>query len=327
MDIRQLRALQAIADSGNFGEAAATLGLTQSALSHQIRQLEEELGETLLIRARPQSYPSTAGRVVLESFARISAEFTALERRFANAKRGPQAGILRVAATPMSFTYLLGDLCEVFRQNFPAIELVFTATESADLAVRRVLTGASDVAFGPLTGQYESLSEVRLARAEHAFIVRSKHPLASINRVTPDQLRQYPIALFQAKSGTRSLTDAIFEGKGYPPILTESNDAQFLKRMVSISDASALMVAYALDTGSVHRSPFSCLRLDGPPVMVDVGLIHKSNLHMNALEVFKGLCLDLRGPKPLELLLGDQHGSPFLKSPTHLSDAQDSERP
>jgi DNA-binding transcriptional LysR family regulator len=326
MDIRQLKALQAIADSGNFGEAAATLGLTQSALSHQIRQLEEELGETLLIRARPQSYPSTAGRVVLESFARISAEFAALEKRFASAKHGAQSGILRIAATPMSFTYLLGDLCEVFRQRFPAIELVFTATESAELAVRRVLTGASDVAFGPLTGQHESLSEVRLARAEHAFIVRAGHPLASHNRVTPDQLRQYSIALFQPKSGTRSLTDAIFEGKGYPPVLTESNDAQFLKRMVSISDASALMVAYALDTGGQSRSPITCLRLDGPPVVVNVGLIHKTNLHMNALEVFKGLCLDLRGPKPLELMLDRPNGSPFLSSTSSFVSPQGSTR-
>lgn len=311
MDLRQLKALQAIADTGNFGEAADLLGLTQSALSHQVRQLEEELGETLLVRARPRTYPSPAGRVVLESAARIMAELASLEQRFAQARHGPVVGSLRIAATAMSFTYLLGDLCEAFRRQYPQIELVFTAAESAEQAVRRVLSGASDVAFGPLSGQHDSLAEVKLARAEHAFIVRAGHPLAGLGRVTPDQLRQFPIALFQAKSGTRSLTDAIFAGKGYPPVLTESNDAQFIKRMVSISDASALMVAYALGAETSAQA-LACLRLDGPPLMVDVGLVHKKSVQMNALELFKGMCLDLRGPRSRELLVEDSGKSPLL---------------
>jgi DNA-binding transcriptional LysR family regulator len=220
-------------------------------------------------------------------------------------------GTLRIAATAMSFTYLLGDLCEAFRRQYPQIELVFTAAESAEQAVRRVLSGASDVAFGPLSGQHDSLNEVKLARAEHVFIVRAGHPLAELGRVSPDELRQFPIALFQAKSGTRSLTDAIFAGKGHPPVLTESNDAQFIKRMVSISDASALMVAYALGSDSSAQG-LACLRLDGPPLMVDVGLVHKKSVQMNALELFKGLCLDLRGRRPPDLLVEDSGRSPLL---------------
>jgi DNA-binding transcriptional LysR family regulator len=310
MEIRQLRALQAIADTGSFWEAADLLGLTQSALSHQVRQLEEELGETLLVRARPRVYPTPAGRVVLEAGGRISLEIRSLEQRFALSRHGAVVGTLRIAATPMSFTYLLGNLCEAFRSQFPQVELVFTATESAEQAVRRVLSGASDIAFGPLTGQHESLNEVALASVEHAFIVRSGHPLAGVGRVTPDQLRQFPIALFQPKSGTRPMTDAIFEGEGSPPVLTESNDAQFIKRMVSISDASALMVAFAVDEA---EPALSWLRLEGPPLVADVGLIHKKSVHMNALELFKGLCLDLRGPRPAQVLVGDEPGSLLLK--------------
>lgn len=311
MDIRQLKALQAIADTGNFGEAAELLGVTQSALSHQVRQLEDELGETLLVRARPRTYATPAGLVVLESAARIMAELASLEHRFAQARHGAVVGTLRIAATALSFTYLLGDLCEAFRRRYPQVELVFTAAESAEQAVRRVLTGASDLAFGPLSGDHESLSEIKLASAEHAFIVRAGHPLAGRTRVTPDELRQFPIALFQPKSGTRSLTDVIFGEKGYPAILTESNDAQFIKRMVSISDASALMVAYAIAAESSARA-LACLRLDGAPLMVDVGLVHKKSVHMNALELFKGMCLDLRGPRPREFLVEDAHRSPLF---------------
>ena len=133
--------------------------------------------------------------MVLEATDRIALELRSLEQRFATSRRGAVVGTLRIAATTMSFTYLLGDLCEEFRRQFPQVELVFTATESAEQAVRRVLSGASDIAFGPLTGQHESLNEVKLASVEHAFVVRAGHPLAGAGRVTPDQLRQFPIAL------------------------------------------------------------------------------------------------------------------------------------
>jgi len=310
MEIRQLRALQAIADTGSFWEAADVLGLTQSALSHQVRQLEDELGETLLVRARPRIYPTPAGRVVLDAAGRINAEIRTLEQRFTTARHGAIVGTLRIAATPMSFTYLLGDLCESFRSRYPQVELVFTAAESADQAVRRVLAGASDLAFGPLTGQHDSLKEVKLASVEHAFIVRAGHPLAGADTVTRDQLRQYPMALFQPKSGTRSMTDAIFEGMQPPSVLTESNDAQFIKRMVSISDASALMVAFIMDDS---EPALRWVRLQGPPLTVDVGLIHKKNVHMNALELFKGMCLDLRGPRPAQFRVGDTPRTSLLK--------------
>src|SRR4051812_33370293 len=58
MEIKQLKALHAIAESGSFSAAAGKLRLTQSALSHQIKNLEEELGESLLIRGKPRVVPS-----------------------------------------------------------------------------------------------------------------------------------------------------------------------------------------------------------------------------------------------------------------------------
>jgi LysR family transcriptional regulator, chromosome initiation inhibitor len=57
VDLRQLGALKLIAATGSFHVAATQLDLTKSALSQQISSLEEELGELLLVRARPKSYP------------------------------------------------------------------------------------------------------------------------------------------------------------------------------------------------------------------------------------------------------------------------------
>ncbi|MGE4334890.1 MAG: LysR family transcriptional regulator [Pigmentiphaga sp.] len=313
MEIKQLRALEAIADTGSFGEAAHQLGLTQSALSHQIRRLEEELDETLLIRARPKVYASPAGLEVLRSAQRIFGELMVLESRFAKDRAGPATGTLRVAATTMSITYVLGDICEAFMDRYPGIELIFTATETADLAFKRVLTGAADVAFGPLFESHPQLTALAIGQTEHAFIVRQDHPLANQETVCHDDLLQYPIALFQPGSGTRLITDGLFgEGAAYPQILTESNDAQFLKRIVSITSATALVAVYAL-SDELSRERLHLLRYRDRPLLVDVGIVHKSSLLMNTLELFKALCFEIRGPRPVEMLIENAH----LSRPLH----------
>lgn len=312
MEIKQLKALQAIAATGSFHRAAEQLGLTQSALSHQIRALEEELGETLLIRARPRVYASPAGAAALESAQRILGELMSLETRFASARKGPVSGSLRIAATTLSILYVLGDLCAAFIAKYPGIELIFTATESAEAAVRRVLTGAADLAFGPLRPDSEQLTQVVLARCEHAFIVRRGHPLSYQESITAAELRKYPMVLFQPGSGTRSISDEIFRGDGgdYPPIMTESNDAEFLKRMVSMTSSSALMVVYAL-SGKANDRDLHLLRFADGSLMADIGLAHKRSVQMNSIELFKALCLDLRGPRVRRIGVENVDAAPF----------------
>lgn len=313
MDLKQLKALQAVAATGSFQRAAEQFNLTQAALSHQIRALEESLGETLLIRARPKVYPSPAGEAVLTAAQRILTEVMLLETRFATARTGSVSGSLRIAATTLSIVYLLGDICAAFVARYPGIELIFTATETAEAAMRRVSTGAADVAFGPL-GDSEHFTKVVLAQSEHAFIVRSGHPLSTRSTVTLEELRQFPVVLFQPGSGTRSITDDLFlkDGGCYPAIVTESNDAQFAKRMVSMGLSSALMVVYAIGEDVLDRQ-LHMLRYAERPLMADVGIVHKRSVHMNSIELFKALCLDLRGPNVARITIENASQSPFRR--------------
>lgn len=313
MELKQLKALQAIADTGSFAEAAAQLELTPSALSHQIRNLEAELDETLLIRARPHVYPSAAGLTVLAAAQKIHAEVMSLEMQFARAKAGPVTGTLRIAATTLSIVYVLGDLCEAFMEKYPGIELVFTATESADAAIRRVQNGTADIAFGPLEDNNPQLVRIALARTDHAFIVRNGHPLSRQTSVTLDQLREFPFVLFQPGSGTRAITDALFLPRGgYASVLTESNDAQFIKRMVAIGSGVALMPAYAL-VEEVASRKLALLRCADRPIVVEIGIVHKKTVMMHTIELFKSLCLDLRGPVLANLTAENANAQPFAR--------------
>ena len=309
MELKQLRALQAIADTGSFSEAAEQLGLTPSALSHQLRALEEELGETLLIRARPKVYASPAGLAVLATTQRILAEVAALEARFAQAKRGPVTGTLRVAASNLAIVYVFGDLCQAFIKQYPGIDLAIRSTENPVEAVRRVIAGTADVAFSPLFVENDQLTRIVLGRTEHAFIVCSGHPLSNRTTVTLAELKDYPFVLYQPGSGTRWLTDELFLSES-PSILTESNDTEFIKRMVAIGPGVALIPVYAL--GAEARSgQLRLLRYAGPRLMADFGIVHRKNVRMNSIELFKALCLDLRGPGFPEITIENAGDTPF----------------
>ena len=81
MELGQLKTLCMVGETANFTRAARRLGLTQSAVSHQIKMLEDELGEPLFIRVKRGVLVSEAGKVALEYATRILEDSEALRER------------------------------------------------------------------------------------------------------------------------------------------------------------------------------------------------------------------------------------------------------
>ena len=110
MDLRQLRAFCEICAEGGFSAAAAKLHLTQSALSHQIRLLEEELGQELIVRAKPKVYPTAAGRLLLESSHVILSEVAHVRANFGLASEPAPRPLVRIAATNVGLCAAAGSM-------------------------------------------------------------------------------------------------------------------------------------------------------------------------------------------------------------------------
>ena len=303
VDLRQLEAFKLITQTGSFSSAARKLGLTQSALSHQLRSLEEELGEQLLVRARPRAYPTSGGQRLLLSAERIFAELSELKSQFA--KTGPDAslGAVRVAATHLAITYIYGDLLEKFAGRHPDVELVFHATETTEDPVQRVLQRESDVGFTVLPVKHPKLETIPLLRAEQVLIVAPKHPLAKQRSTTLEELRHWPFARFEPKTGGRQVSDAVFLGDGgYPTILAESNDVEYLKRIIRIGLGVALVPVFCVRS-ELKSGTIRALRLKSGRVIQDAGLVMRSDVSIRALELFTRACVQLRGPKPRPVTL------------------------
>lgn len=312
MEIKQLKALVAIAETGSFGEAASRLSLTQSAISHQIRHLEEELGETLLIRGRPQVVPTASGRAVLASAYVVIAEANAIRHLFTRCEPRDLMGEITVAATSVGMTYLYGDLCEGFMRRFPKVELIFRSAETAEEATRSVEKGAADVGFVPFVQDHPTLQRVPLGRTEDALIVGRGHPLFKRKVASSAQIREWPFVRFHPGSGSRSQSDLLFRETGYPPIITESNEMEFVKRVVSMGSATAIIPVMAV-AQEVRKKQLKALRIKDLSMGVEFGLVHVRSTRMRVLDALTGYCLEMRGSTARFLSVDNIH-LPFFKT-------------
>ena len=294
MDLKQLRVLGAIARTGSFQGAAAELHLTQPAISHQLKKLETEIGETLVSRSRPRVRLLPAGAEVLATAERIEAELKELALRFSSPSPTAARGVLRVAASTLGIIYLYGDLLEEFIRRYPGIELIVTAAESGIGAARQVLAGTTDVAFTPFPVNLPNLETVPLGDTEHVVIVSRAHPLAARKSLSLHDLRSYPFIRYQSDAGSRAMSDQVFAADGgYPRIFMESNDTEFIKRVVALGMGTAMVPAFTVGNEARDRR-LAILRIKGPAVRQAFGLVCRSKVKMRTLDLFRAFCIEHR---------------------------------
>ena len=131
MDVEaRLRAFAAVAREGSFSQAAATLFVSQPAVSKHIASLEEELGTRLVVRSRRGASLTPAGEALADYVLRAEA-LLANARRALAAGGDPQIGVLALAASGIPGTYLLHGPLSRFHDQHPAVELDFQLSTSA----------------------------------------------------------------------------------------------------------------------------------------------------------------------------------------------------
>jgi DNA-binding transcriptional LysR family regulator len=139
VELRHLDTLVAIAEEGTFTGAADALRTVQSNVSEQVRQLEAELGVTLLVRGRGGATPTESGRAVLERARRVRRELDLLREDVA-ALQGLQIGTTSFGIVGTASRWLVPELVAALRRSAPGVHL--RVTEGASERLRtEVLTG------------------------------------------------------------------------------------------------------------------------------------------------------------------------------------------
>ena len=217
MELRQLRYFCAIARCGSFSKAAGEVFIAQSALSHQLAQLEEELGTPLFHRTRRGVELTDAGRVLYEDARGILAQAERAAERTHKAAQG-LLGRVDVAIFGSGIFGVIPQLLRRFREACPEVSIVLHSLDKEaqiDALHHRRIT----VAFNRLMRPVEGLTCETLLTEPIWVAVPSGTALAARTAITMQELRDQPLVLFP--TGSRpSFIDRVHEmcrGAGFTP--------------------------------------------------------------------------------------------------------------
>ncbi|WP_308405472.1 LysR family transcriptional regulator [Streptomyces tardus] len=147
LEVRHLRALCAIADSGSVRKAARHLGVTQPSLTTQLRRIEQALGGQLFVRERTGSEPTALGRTVLSRARPIVAEMSALVTESRYAALRTKSGRLRIGSTGSTGSRAVAGWLRRLHGRYPDWDTTIHIDVSANRLLRMVGSNQLDAVF------------------------------------------------------------------------------------------------------------------------------------------------------------------------------------
>jgi len=216
IDLRHLRLVVAVSESGGQTRAARKLNLTQSALSHQLRDLESRVGAPLFIRASRRMVLTAVGERILASARRVLHEVETLERDLITEATVGGAGVVRLATECYTCYHWLPGVVTAFRQEWPRVDVRIVAEATAN-PVRALLDGALDLAIVAGDVDERRLGCTSLFEDEQVVVVAPSHPLASQEFVDPEDLREEHLILYTTHSSENSVLREVLRPAGVEP--------------------------------------------------------------------------------------------------------------
>ncbi|TXE50954.1 MULTISPECIES: LysR family transcriptional regulator [Serratia] len=234
------RLLVAVADNGTITQAAALCGMTQSAASQAIAQLETMLSTRLLVR-QPHNVVLTQSGLQIVAHARTMLEGLRAIQQCAQQAGNAHAGKIRLASFPSAFSKLLPPLLRKFRRLYPDIELI--TLEGTDHEVESWLTSATADIGVVLNPAPERLC-FPLGEDTWLAVVPSAHPLARARRpVALDALFRLPFILATGGCDVNAQSLAQQSGLALADIRATVSDWQTALTLVREGTGVALMPA------------------------------------------------------------------------------------
>jgi LysR family cyn operon transcriptional activator len=269
MELRHLRYFIALAGSLNFTRAAERLHVTQSTLSHQIKQLEDELGTPLFDRIGKRVALSEAGDEFLHHATRALHEIDlglgALRRNSAEV-----TGELHIGATHTFNLGFIPGCIAAFQQKHPQVKVVAEELP-ADQIATRLQQGTLDLGVAYRPAAPGSLQFEPLYNEEMVLIVAKTHPLARRKRVRMVELHRLPMVLLPASFATRQMLDECFRACGAEPqVVAEINTLAPMMELVSQTQLASIVAANVVPPA---HTGLEVVRLESPTPVRTPGML------------------------------------------------------
>jgi DNA-binding transcriptional LysR family regulator len=222
MDLRLLEYFVAVAELEHMGRAAERLSISQSPLSRQIKQLEQNLGLELFIREKQRIRLTPSGQWLLGQ-AKGLLDYAGKIQREAQQRASGSAGALTVGfVSPAMWSGILPRLLRRFKVEFPGIELQLRNMRSA-AQVDAVVAGALDLGFISIPTGKTDIETKCIAEERFMLAIPAVHPLAKKRSITPRHLDGAPWIVL-SRDVTRERYDrflAACTSAGFTPVVVQ----------------------------------------------------------------------------------------------------------
>jgi len=213
MNLDHVRSFLEVIKRGSLSEAARALGISQPAVSNQIKGLERELGTELLIRDERGVVSLTAAGEVFLAFAeRVVAAHEELLQQLDHLKEAV-SGELVIAASTTPGEYVLPQLLSDFKACYLQVEAKVTIADTGDV-VEKVLTRECDIGFIGAPIERPRLILAPLIKDEIVLAVYPDHPFAGREAIRLEELQGQRLILREEGSGTRRSLEQLLSERG-----------------------------------------------------------------------------------------------------------------
>jgi DNA-binding transcriptional LysR family regulator len=210
MTLRQLRIFNEVCDLKSYSRAADEMSLTQPAVSLQIRQLEELIGQPLFEYVGKKLYLTEAAEALKAASRDIFGRLENLDMQLSD-MQGSLQGQLKLAIES-SAKYFVPHLFAAFKRQYPDVILNLTVVNRAQ-TIRRLSDNRDDLVVMSMVPQDMGLEFMPFLNNPIIAVAPPDHPLCQAVKLTLKDLEPYPLLVREVGSGTRKACEEFFKEK------------------------------------------------------------------------------------------------------------------
>ena len=290
MDTRELKYILTLAEYKNMTRAADALYISQSALSHYVKNVEDALGAPLFDRSTSPLSLTHAGRCYLESAQRILMEEEKLQKEIRDITQH-MSGTLKIGMATDRSAYMLPRLLPRFARLYPGIE-VQMLSGSGQTMLEALRTGDAELVFlsdGLEIAQQGLRSEV-LYSEEMVLAVRRGTLPPELRKedcpsaIRPEALNQIPLFLLPQGHGSRAFCDAYFRRCRLKPARCKELSSHISCYRMAATGMGGAIIPYMITHIALPDDDVELLSLDDPPVTWNIRILSRKGAYIGQPE-------------------------------------------
>ncbi|MGG1678498.1 LysR family transcriptional regulator [Neobacillus sp. NRS-1170] len=277
MELRELEYFMAICEELHFTRAAEKLGISQPALSRQMRTLEDKLGVRLFDRLGKKIAITEAGEILLEQSGKIFSNIKSVFEQIDELQK-VKKGKLIIGAMSEELSQLASEVFLELHRKWPQVQ---TKIFMSDNIEEKVFRNEIDIALTLMTVENEKLTNIPLYIEEYFLAVSDDHPLADRDIVELEEIRDLSLVLCPINHTCRKLIDAAFASVGFAiqPII-ELTEVKSILSLVKAGIGATILPRTLLD--SENDGTLKVIKIENPAICKEIAIVHHKEKYIGS---------------------------------------------